>query len=259
MLADLVTLTLAGGLAAGYLDRLALELRSVTGQPLIFVGSHSWWTGPVATVLFFAIAMAGLRLAAALVRRRDRLWPAAIWVFGFLTGFAALYSFPQIHRLVALLLSATAATLLTRLAGAATPARRRQVRWTAALLSVTTLGIAGAGLAREALRERRLNQTAAAAPAAPAAASVDRHDHRTLNGMTANELIEHFGRPRLQIREGDGTKLQFAGPTCVLDFFLYPGQGGVPRVSHIDARNLQGGEFNSQACVHEIEGDRGER
>ena len=167
MLADLVALTLAGGLAAGYLDRLALELRSVTGQPLIFVGSHSWWTGPVATVLFFAIAMAGLGLAAALVRRRDRLWPAAIWVFGFLTGFAALYSFPQIHRLVALLLSAAAATLLTRLAGAATPARRRQVRWTAALLSVTTLGIAGAGLAREALRERRLNQTAAAAPAAP--------------------------------------------------------------------------------------------
>jgi hypothetical protein len=98
-----------------------------------------------------------------------------------------------------------------------------------------------------------------AAPAAPAAASVDRHDHRTLNGMTANELIEHFGRPRLQIREGDGTKLQFAGPTCVLDFFLYPGQGGVPRVSHIDARNLQGGEFNSQACVHAIEGARGVR
>jgi hypothetical protein len=96
-------------------------------------------------------------------------------------------------------------------------------------------------------------------PAAPAAASADRHDHRTLNGMTANELIEHFGRPRLQIREGDGTKLQFAGPTCVLDFFLYPGQGGVPRVTHIDARNLQGGEFNSQACVHAIEGARGVR
>ena len=77
--------------------------------------------------------------------------------------------------------------------------------------------------------------------------------------MTANELIEHFGRPRLQIREGDGTKLQFAGPACVLDFFLYPGQGGVPRVSHIDARNLQGGEFSSQACVHAIEGARGVR
>ena len=97
------------------------------------------------------------------------------------------------------------------------------------------------------------------AAAAPTTTAVDRHDHRTLNGMTANELVEHFGRPRLQIREGDGTKLQFAGPNCVLDFFLYPGQGGVPRVSHIDARNLQGSEFNPQACVHAIEAARGVR
>jgi hypothetical protein len=96
-------------------------------------------------------------------------------------------------------------------------------------------------------------------PAAPPAAVVDRHDHRTLNGMTANELVEHFGRPRLQIREGDGTKLQFAGPNCVLDFYLYPAQGGVPRVSHIDARNSQGADFNAQACVHAIEGARGAR
>lgn len=94
----------------------------------------------------------------------------------------------------------------------------------------------------------------AATPAAP-----DSLDHRTLNGMTANQLIEHFGRPRLQIQEGEGTKLQFAGASCVLDFFLYPGQGGAPRVTYIDARNLQGGEVNSQACVHEIERARGVR
>ena len=77
--------------------------------------------------------------------------------------------------------------------------------------------------------------------------------------MTANELMEHFGRPRLQIREGDGTKLQFAGPSCVLDFYLYPGQGGVPRVSHIDARNAQGADVSEQGCVHAIEGARGVR
>ena len=131
------------------------------------MGRHSWWTGPVATVVLFAIAIAGLGLVAALLRRRDRLWPAATWVFGFLAGFAALYSFPQIHRLVALLLSAAAATVLTRLSGEATPARRRQVRWTAALLSVATLGIAATTLIRDALRERRINQPAASAPDAP--------------------------------------------------------------------------------------------
>ena len=77
--------------------------------------------------------------------------------------------------------------------------------------------------------------------------------------MTANELVEHFGRPRLQIREGDGTKLQFGGTNCVLDFYLYPAQGGAPRVSHIDARNLQGSDVSAQSCVHEIERARGVR
>lgn len=71
--------------------------------------------------------------------------------------------------------------------------------------------------------------------------------------MTAGELIEHFGRPRLQIREGEGTKLQFAGASCVLDTYLYPGQGGVPRVTHIEARNLQGADLDAQGCVYAIE------
>lgn len=92
------------------------------------------------------------------------------------------------------------------------------------------------------------------APVAPAAATDD-HDHRTLNGMTAGELIEHFGRPRLQITEGIGTKLQFAGPACILDAYLYPpgNGGGTPRVTEIEARNFQGGEVSAQACVYAIE------
>ena len=77
--------------------------------------------------------------------------------------------------------------------------------------------------------------------------------------MTANELIAHFGRPRLQIREGDGTKIQFAGPNCVLDAYLYPGQGNVPRATHIEARNLQGGDIDAQSCVYAIEAAKGVR
>jgi hypothetical protein len=96
-------------------------------------------------------------------------------------------------------------------------------------------------------------------PAASAPAPTNQHDHRTLNGMTASQLVEHFGRPRLQVQEGDGTKLQFAGPNCVLDFYLYPSQGGAPRVSHIDARNFQGGDVTAQSCVYEIERARGVR
>ena len=94
-------------------------------------------------------------------------------------------------------------------------------------------------------------------PTAPAAAAApSRHDHSSLNGMTANELVEHFGRPRLQVREGEGTKLQFAGPNCVLDAYLYvaPSGQGVPRVAHVDARNPQGADVNTQGCITSIEG-----
>ena len=91
-------------------------------------------------------------------------------------------------------------------------------------------------------------------PAAPSPAAADRHDHRTLNGMTAGELIEHFGKPRLQIREGDGTKLQFAGPNCMLDVYLYPSGGtAAPRATHIEARNLQGVDVSAQSCATAIE------
>jgi hypothetical protein len=96
------------------------------------------------------------------------------------------------------------------------------------------------------------------ATAKPAAAT-NSVDHRSLNGMTANDLIEHFGRPRLQITEGAGTKLQFAGPACVLDAYLYPPGtgGGTPRVTDIEARNFQGGEVSAQSCVYAMEQKKG--
>jgi len=96
-------------------------------------------------------------------------------------------------------------------------------------------------------------------PTAAPAARDDMHDHRTLNGMTAGELIEHFGRPRLQVIEGAGTKIQFAGPTCILDFYLYPpgSGGGTLRVTEVEARNFQGVDVNTQSCVYAIERSKG--
>jgi hypothetical protein len=92
-------------------------------------------------------------------------------------------------------------------------------------------------------------------PSAPVSSTADGHNHSSLDGMTANELGQHFGRPRLQVREGDGTKLQFAGPNCVLDAYLYPSQSGagVPRVTYVDTRNLQGAPVNAQNCIASIE------
>ena len=78
--------------------------------------------------------------------------------------------------------------------------------------------------------------------------------------MTAAELIQHFGRPRLQIVEGDGTKLQFAGSKCLLDVYLYPPPGGgAPKVALVEARNSQGSDVSAQSCAAAIEGARGVR
>ncbi|QDP19372.1 hypothetical protein [Sphingomonas xanthus] len=82
------------------------------------------------------------------------------------------------------------------------------------------------------------------------------HEHRTLAGMTAVELAQHFGSPRLTIREGVATKLQYSGSNCVLDAYLYPPESGqgVPRVIHVDTRTHQGTEINPQQCFAAIEG-----
>jgi hypothetical protein len=95
-----------------------------------------------------------------------------------------------------------------------------------------------------------------AKPASPASTAPDQHEHRTVNGMTAGELIQHFGKPKLQIMEGQSTKLQFSGPSCVLDVYLYPPESGSgpARATFIEARNLQGTSISAQSCAAAIEG-----
>lgn len=74
-----------------------------------------------------------------------------------------------------------------------------------------------------------------------------------LNGLTANELVGHFGMPALQIREGTSLKLQFRGRACVLDAYLYPQSGGTLRVTHVDARSLNGADMDQAACISSLE------
>lgn len=74
----------------------------------------------------------------------------------------------------------------------------------------------------------------------------------TVIGMTAAELVAHFGNPALQVREGTSLKLQFRSPACVLDTYLYPAIGG-QRVTHIDARLPSGVDTDPQACVRQME------
>lgn len=70
-------------------------------------------------------------------------------------------------------------------------------------------------------------------------------------GSTAEALIRQFGAPGLDLREGPARKLQFLGPACVLDAYLYPPRGGRgdPVVTHIDARLPDGREMDRSSCV----------
>jgi hypothetical protein len=88
-------------------------------------------------------------------------------------------------------------------------------------------------------------------PTATAPAPQQPQVHSDISGLTAGELIQRFGQPALQVREGPGLKLQFRGRSCVLDAYLYPTpQGGLPeRVTYVDTRVSSGASTNQQACI----------
>lgn len=70
-------------------------------------------------------------------------------------------------------------------------------------------------------------------------------------GGGAGDLTRLFGPPRLDVQEGDARKLQFVGPACVLDIYLYPqGAGGEPRATYAEARrSTDAREVDRAACV----------
>jgi hypothetical protein len=93
----------------------------------------------------------------------------------------------------------------------------------------------------------------AAAPtplAPPPAPTYSTHGLESVMGRGARALIGLFGNPDLDIREGTARKLQFAGPACVLDVYLYPPQGGgEPVATHVDARMPDGRDIDRSSCV----------
>lgn len=77
----------------------------------------------------------------------------------------------------------------------------------------------------------------------------------TIVGLTAAELVGHFGNPALQVREGVGLKLQFRSTRCVLDAYLYPPESGsgVQRVTFVDTRLPSGVATDQAACISALE------
>ena len=76
-------------------------------------------------------------------------------------------------------------------------------------------------------------------------------------GRTARLVQAQLGKPDIDVQEGNARKLQFIGPVCVLDIYLYPpAAGGEPIVTYLDARQPDGRDFDRASCVAAL-GQRG--
>jgi hypothetical protein len=85
-------------------------------------------------------------------------------------------------------------------------------------------------------------------PAPPPLSSMAGLD--SVMGKPARSLETQFGRPDLDVREGEARKLQFSSQVCVLDAYLYPpSRGGEAVVTHIDARLPDGREMDRSSCI----------
>lgn len=68
-------------------------------------------------------------------------------------------------------------------------------------------------------------------------------------GQNAMGLAALFGQPDADVREGAARKLQYAGPICVLDAYLYPKGSTEPVVTYLDAREPDGSAIDRASCV----------
>ena len=116
-------------------------------------------------------------------------------------------------------------------------------------IGMAALMLAGAGLAGCVPPATQAPPPVTAAPPPPRAYAPAGLE--AVLGATAAALAAQFGQPDLDAREGPARKLQFLGPACVLDAYLYPPRGGrgEPVVTHVDARLPDGREMDRSSCV----------
>jgi hypothetical protein len=87
------------------------------------------------------------------------------------------------------------------------------------------------------------------ATVAPPAAAISTAGLDRVMGQTAAGLIGTFGNPDADVREGTARKLQFQGPICVLDAYLYPRSGREPIVTYVDARQPNRSPIDRASCA----------
>lgn len=69
-------------------------------------------------------------------------------------------------------------------------------------------------------------------------------------GQDATSLTALFGAPDQDVREDGARRLQYAGPFCILDAYLYPPRTGAEAVvTYLDARQPDGKDIDRASCV----------
>lgn len=111
---------------------------------------------------------------------------------------------------------------------------------------VAAIALLLAGCAGAAIPRATPPAPAGGVPMSPPRVTQD----NALIGHDADAAIRAFGRPRLDVVEGAGRKLQFAGSACILDVYYYaPRQGAKPLATHVDARTADGRDANIDSCI----------
>lgn len=78
--------------------------------------------------------------------------------------------------------------------------------------------------------------------------------NNALIGNSADAIGRMFGKPRLDVTEGAGRKLQFAGTNCILDVYFYaPRAGANPVATHVDARTPDGRNAEVNSCAQSLQ------
>lgn len=87
-------------------------------------------------------------------------------------------------------------------------------------------------------------------PLAPRSPPMARTGLERVLGTSARGLVALFGDADQDVREAQGARrLQFAGPICILDAYLYPPATGVEGVvTYVDARQPDGRDIDRASC-----------
>lgn len=69
-------------------------------------------------------------------------------------------------------------------------------------------------------------------------------------GSDARGLNDLFGKADQDAREPGARRMQYVGPFCILDAYLYAkAEGGEPVVTYVDARQPDGRDMDRASCV----------